>query len=65
MCTFFLSLPLSFFLFLHTSPLSSPHQTWKGSWSGHTVAVRKLKTKGDVHRSGMMDSFPHEYLRLR
>lgn len=40
-------------------------ETWKGSWSGHTVALKKLKTKGDVHRIGYMDSFPHEYSRLR
>ena len=50
--------PLPFF----SSP---PLQSWKGSWSGHTVVMKKLKTKGDVFKSGYMDSFPHEYLRLR
>jgi len=40
-------------------------ETWKGSWSGHTVVVKRLKTKGDVFKSGHMDSFPHEYMRLR
>ena len=40
-------------------------QTWKGSWSGHTVVVKKLKTIGDVFRSGQMDNFHHEYNRLR
>lgn len=51
--------PPSFF----SPPL--PLQSWKGSWSGHTVVMKKLKTKGDVFKSGYMDSFPHEYLRLR
>lgn len=39
--------------------------TWKGSWSGHTVAVRRLKVKGDIFRTGMLESFPHEYMKLR
>lgn len=40
-------------------------QTWKGSWSGHTVVVKKLKTKGDVYRSSLRENFHHEYTRLR
>lgn len=40
-------------------------ETWMGSWSGHTVVVKKLKIKGDIHRIGHMDNFPHEYSRLR
>ena len=43
----------------------SPVQTWKGSWSGHTVVVKKLKTKGDVFRSTLRENFHHEYTRLR
>jgi integrin-linked kinase len=39
--------------------------TWKGSWSGHTVAVRTLKIKGDVYRTGLLESFPIEYMKLR
>ena len=42
-----------------------PVQTWMGSWSGHTVVVKKLKTTGDVFRSGLRESFHHEYQRLR
>ena len=62
------SSPTPFLLSLSSlfSSLSSPPlQSWKGSWSGHTVVMKKLKTKGDVFKSGYMDSFPHEYLRLR
>ena len=55
---------LTLFFFYPTLP-SPPLQSWKGSWSGHTVVMKKLKTKGDVFKSGYMDSFPHEYLRLR
>ena len=40
-------------------------QTWKGSWSGHTVAVRRLKIKGDVYKTGLLESFPIEYMKLR
>ena len=47
------------------SPIPLDYQTWKGSWSGHTVAVRRLRIKGDVYRTGMLESFPHEYMKLR
>lgn len=40
-------------------------ESWKGSWSGHTVAVKKLKTPGDVFSAGQMENFHREYVRLR
>ena len=29
------------------------------------MAVRRLKVKGDIFRTGMLESFPHEYMKLR
>ena len=40
-------------------------ELWKASWTGHTVVVKKLKTKGDLFRAGFMDTFPQEYSKLR
>ena len=41
-------------------------QLWKGSWSGHTVMIKKLKAKEDVFSSQtVQETFPREYPRLR
>ena len=29
------------------------------------MAVRRLKIKGDVYRTGLLESFPIEYMKLR
>ena len=38
-------------------------QTWKGLWSGHTVAIKKLFMKQGGY--SMLDNFHQEYMRLR
>ena len=38
-------------------------QTWKGLWSGHTVAIKKLYIKQGGY--SMLDNFHQEYMKLR
>ncbi|XP_019853553.1 PREDICTED: integrin-linked protein kinase-like [Amphimedon queenslandica] len=41
-------------------------EVWKGSWSGHTVHVKKLFAKHDVFSSQtVQETFPREYPKLR
>ena len=41
-------------------------QVWKGSWSGHTVHIKKLVAKDDVFSSQtVQETFPREYPKLR
>ncbi|XP_065883777.1 integrin-linked protein kinase-like [Dysidea avara] len=38
-------------------------ETWKGLWSGHTVAIKKLYIKQGGY--SMLDNFHQEYMKLR
>lgn len=41
-------------------------EIWKGSWSGHTVEIKKLYAKDDPFSSHTIkDTFPREYPKLR